>query len=381
MANGSAVTSPQSNNFDLIRLAAALQVAYIHGTGAFGAASGIRYLTSLVSLFPGVPVFFFISGFLISKSFETNPDWRDYARNRCLRIYPALVVCFIVSLGAIWLGGFFTGRDIPPAKFIVWTIAQLTFGQFYNASFMAHAPIWSLNPSLWTITVELQFYVLVPVIYSVLGLARAPRWRSNCMLGAAIALGLLLSEVWTAKNLGIGGGHRWPRISYQLFVPWLYMFLVGIIAQRNCDVLRYWFAGRFIYIVATYGVLATLTSRFLNWGLGDFIQPLLFLGLVLVTFSAAFTVPTLSERLLRKNDVSYGLYIYHRPVMNILLLTGLLAGFAAMSFSLILSIALAYASWSLIEKPALALKRRPLYPHRAVAFKESGGEPVRPVSS
>jgi peptidoglycan/LPS O-acetylase OafA/YrhL len=360
------VTSSHSNNFDLIRLAAALQVAYIHGTGAFGPASGHRHLTTLVSLFPGVPVFFFISGFLISKSFETNPDWRDYARNRGLRIYPALAVCFVLSLTAIALSGFFTGRDVPPAQFCAWIIAQLTFGQFYIPPFIYHPPIWALNGSLWTITVELQFYVLVPVIYTVLGLARAPRRQSNCMLIVALAVCLLVSEAWTAKNPGRGGALG-PQIPPALFLPWVYMFLLGILAQRNCELLRSWFAGRLMYILPTYCVLAALTSRYLHWKLGDSIQPLLFLGLVLVTFSAAFTVPTLSERLLRRNDVSYGLYIYHSPVMNVLVLTGVLAGPAAMTFALTLSIALACASWRVIEKPALAFKRHPLYVHRVRA--------------
>jgi peptidoglycan/LPS O-acetylase OafA/YrhL len=360
------VTSSHSNNFDLIRLAAALQVAYIHGIGAFGMDSSNHHLTTLVSLFPGVPVFFFISGFLISKSFERNPDWRDYARNRCLRIYPALLVCFVISLTAIWLCGFFNGRAVPPLQFCAWVIAQVTFGQFYNPPFIYHPPLWSLNGSLWTICVELQFYLLVPVIYAILGVARAPRWRSNCLLIAAIAVFVFVNQIWTAKNPGMGGALG-PQIPAALFIPWLYMFLVGILAQRNSERLRPLLAGRFVYLLLAYSVFAALTSRYLHWKLGDSIQPLIFLGLVLVTFSAAFTAPTLSERLLRRNDGSYGLYIYHRPVMAVLLLTGALAGFAALLVSLVVSIALAYASWGVIEKPALAFKRHPLYVHRVAA--------------
>ena len=314
-------------------------------------------------MFPGVPVFFFVSGFLISKSFEKNSNWREYARNRALRIYPALVVCFVLSLTAIWLCGWFTDRDVPVGEFIAWIVAQLTVGQFYNPAFISQPPIWALDGSVWTITVELQFYLLVPLMYSYLRLAHIPARRANTILIAATVAFLAISEVWTAKGPGVGGPLG-PQIPAALFVPWFYMFLVGVLFQRNSAVLRRYLAGRFVYVFLAYCALALLASRELDWKLGDSPQPVLFFGLALVTFAAAFSAPTLSERLLRRNDVSYGLYIYHLPVAHVFLLTHMLNGHAAVVAALALSIALAYASWRLIEKPALSLKRHPLYDHR-----------------
>ncbi len=356
------MTSPQNNNFDLIRLAAALQVAYIHSAGQFGTIIGDYPLISLISKFPGVPVFFFISGYLISKSFETNSNWRDYARNRVLRIYPALLVCFAVSLTAIWLCGFFSGRDVPRGEFIAWIAAQVTIGQVYNPPFINQPPIWGLNLSLWTIGVELQFYLLVPLMYSFLGLARIPVRRANLILLCAILAFLAIKEVDFARRSGMHSGFL-PQISEALFIPWFYMFLVGVLFQRNSTVLQRWLAGRFVYVFLAYSALAVFTSHELHWALNDSPQPVLFFGLALVVFSAAFSAPRLSERLLHKNDVSYGLYIYHRPVLNVLALTGVLWGHAGLVTALVTSIALAYASWRLIEKPALTLKRRPLYKH------------------
>lgn len=364
------VVSPQTNNFDLIRLAAALQVAYIHFAGYFGTLSIDRPFPTLVSMFPGVPVFFFISGFLISKSFEKNSNWREYAWNRALRIYPALVVCFALSLTAIWLCGYFKGQDVPRGEFIAWVVAQLTVGQFYNPPFISQPPIWALNGSVWTITVELQFYLLVPLMYAFLGLTRVPTRRSNFILLCAIAAFLAANELWTAKNPGMRGAF-WPQIPPALFVPWFYMFLVGVLFQRNSAVLQRWLSGRFPYVFLAYCVLAVLAYRYLHWRLDASPEPVLFFGLALVTFAAAFSDPTLSERLLRRNDVSYGLYIYHVPVVNVLLLTGVLSARWAVVGALVLSIALAYASWRVVEKPALTLKRHPLYRHRPAALATS----------
>ena len=77
------------NNFDLVRLLAALQVAVVHAlmhlkpTGSF-----VHIARAGLELFPGVPIFFVISGLLISKSYEQSDSIRDYYRNRCLRIFP-----------------------------------------------------------------------------------------------------------------------------------------------------------------------------------------------------------------------------------------------------------------------------------------------------
>ncbi len=53
------------NNFDLIRLCAASQVMLTHATFYFHSQT-LSTLASLLALIPGVPAFFFVSGFLIS---------------------------------------------------------------------------------------------------------------------------------------------------------------------------------------------------------------------------------------------------------------------------------------------------------------------------
>jgi peptidoglycan/LPS O-acetylase OafA/YrhL len=57
-------------------------------------------------------------------------------------------------------------------------------------------------------------------------------------------------------------------------------------------------------------------------------------------------------------------YIYHGPVINFLLATGLAAGWIGFPLAAASTLALSYASWRLVEKPALTLKQHPLYQHR-----------------
>ena len=84
----------RNNNFDLIRLLAALQVLIWHGAVHLDVFDKIYGLLNVLFQLPGVPIFFTISGFLITHSLErSNFQLKKYFQNRALRIYPALWVC------------------------------------------------------------------------------------------------------------------------------------------------------------------------------------------------------------------------------------------------------------------------------------------------
>ena len=72
------------NNFDLIRLVAATEVAVKHGLVHLGLGGG--WLEHF-SVLPGVPVFFLISGFLIFQSYRNSNSLGDFALNRAVRIF------------------------------------------------------------------------------------------------------------------------------------------------------------------------------------------------------------------------------------------------------------------------------------------------------
>ena len=160
------------NNFDLLRLFAAMQVVFNHVVHNMDVTlpailAGIQYY---LYLFPGVPIFFFISGFLISKSYENNDRAAEFAQNRILRLYPGLIICVMLSFLLIFASGY---MGETKAEFMDWTLlflAKTSFLQFYNPDFMRSYGDGVLNGSLWTITVELQFYIMVPVIYALFNL-------------------------------------------------------------------------------------------------------------------------------------------------------------------------------------------------------------------
>jgi peptidoglycan/LPS O-acetylase OafA/YrhL len=85
--------------------------------------------------------------------------------------------------------------------------------------------------------------------------------------------------------------------------------------------------------------------------------------------AVAYSAPWLSSRVLKGNDLSYGLYIYHMPVVNVAVQSGTSGSPLAIAGILATSVALAFGSWKLIERPFLRRKRNAL---RVVTSATSG---------
>ena len=78
--------------------------------------------------------------------------------------------------------------------------------------------------------------------------------------------------------------------------------------------------------------------------------------LAFATIAGAFSYRSLSHRLLNGTDISYGIYIYHSVVINVMVQLGKHTSFWSVRTVYLTSIDLALISWHAIEKPALACK-------------------------
>jgi peptidoglycan/LPS O-acetylase OafA/YrhL len=355
---------PMSNNFDLVRLFAALQVAAVHSLQHLKVTIAWPIFGEILQLFPGVPIFFFVSGFLISRSYDRNPSVGDFTLNRCLRIYPALIVCLVVSIATVISTGYFRSVRVEIAQLAPWVAAQLTFAQFYNPQFMRYYGVGVLNGSVWTICVELQFYVLTPVIHQLCSATCKTKAKVNILILGLIGVFLVVNRSYFAQTLPHGESLAYKILGVS-FIPWFYMFLAGIVVQKNLDFFRAILSGKFTIVLPAYLVFSMLVGIHGGLRLGNEISPFLFTALIATVFAAAFSNEGLSDRLLRRNDISYGVYIYHMPIVNLLLTLGYVGSSKALGIAIAATIALALASWLAVEKPALSLKKHALYSHVA----------------
>lgn len=330
----------RANNFDALRLVAAASVIFSH---SFLIAQGTQDHEPLIVLsgrqsilgLAGVFVFFTISGFLVTQSFEqTGSPWR-YLAKRCLRIFPGLIGALVVSafvlapiVSTMPLAQYLGRPD--PYRYVFWnTLLDLRQHELPHVMFVDNPVGLEVNGSLWTLRFEFEMYLMVLAL-GVLGLLRLP------VLVGVLALGLGCIGV---PALGILGGWGWL----------LSFFAAGMVLYKLRDTLI--FDGR-IALLALVGLIATVKF-------GGFIQMFAIFGGYLVIYLALNPrLPPLNAT--RFGDLSYGIYIYGWPAEAAVIwaLKGHAAWWQVFGLALPLAAALAFLSWHLIERPALSLKPR-----------------------
>jgi peptidoglycan/LPS O-acetylase OafA/YrhL len=357
-SSGTGSSGFSQNNFDLIRLVAAAEVAVRHAVHHIRPESEAGPVFWLLDLIPGVPIFFFLSGFLISRSLERASSLRDYFRNRALRLYPALWACTALSVLIVFACGYMASSGWTPRGLGLWIACQGTAFQFWNPEFFRGFGVGVVNGSLWSVSVEVQFYVAIVATYGILR-RLPPRLFDPGLAVLVVAFGLVAhSRSEIAQGLDLWSGSdlagRLFRVS---FVPWYYMFLLGVLAQRFHTILVPLLVDRVFAVVVVY--LSSLLVEHFVWGLpvGNEISSYLVPCMGCAVLAIAYSRPTLSHSILGRNDVSYGVYIHHMPLVNLALWLGFAGSWVAILAVLLLTVGLALVSWRVVEQPWLSRKR------------------------
>ena len=297
--------------FDLMRLIAALLVVVSHSFPLAGRAPftivGVEDLGAL-----GVSIFFVISGFLVSASYLRDP--RTYLLKRLLRIEPGLIAALTVTV--LILGAISTApiAEYGPkaALYVVSNALFIPTDPGLPGLFAATPVVGVVNGVLWTLRLELAFYVVLLAI-------RADR-RAVLALTAACAV------VWLVMTLATPdwAAERSTRIAFLAARNGL-LFFAGAAIQLFGARIPLWLAGASVLAFPLIGPLALPTAV---------------LGL-----ARPGKLPF---------DLSYGIYIYAFPVQQVLATHGRLT----MLTAILAVLPFATFSWFLVERPALLLKPR-----------------------
>jgi peptidoglycan/LPS O-acetylase OafA/YrhL len=338
-----------SNNFNLIRLVAALQVFTVHLANHLGIEG--PFVTAL-KIVPGVPAFFFISGLLICTAYERTRNRGKFVFfwNRVLRIYPALWICVAISTLMVIASGYLASQHFSVRHFAFWLFGQATMFQFYNPDFMRSFGVGVLNGALWTITVELQFYILTPLLYYLL--------TRRIYLLALLFLCSLALNVYLIYNLD--WNLLYMKLMHVSFVPWVYMYICGFLAAYYRDLLSAFVKKlKTSLLIFSYIVSMLLVGSY-ETNASNSINPISFIllaGCLLKISTIRLPIPSVMWRYFSQHDFSYGIYLYHMPVLNCLIFFDGLSVIGTLVVAYPLVIGLAVLSWFLIERPALGKKR------------------------
>lgn len=340
--------SDHRNNFNMIRLLAALQVLAVHALNHLGFEGPI---VTALKVVPGVPTFFFISGLLICASYERmqHQGLRAFFTNRVLRIYPALWVCVAVSIVAVATTGYLRTQNFSTAHLVLWLLGQSSFLQFYNPEFMRAFGVGVINGALWTVTVELQFYALTPLLFFLMVGHRG--WLVLVFV-ASLALNVYLRHYLDWGLLGV-------KLVYVSFLPWIYIFLLGFVAARYRDLAEQlkqrlrlrWLIPAYVLSMILVGPYEVNATNAINP-----ISVAVLAACLLKLSTARLPVPERLTRFVARQDFSYGLYLYHMPVLNLVIYIGWFTAPGNLVTAFVGSVLAATVSWYLVEKPALRHK-------------------------
>jgi peptidoglycan/LPS O-acetylase OafA/YrhL len=345
--------SRNGNNFDLVRLLAAIAVVYGHSymvqmsDGSVDGALAALGFDGFGAF--GVYAFFLLSGMLVTASFDRQQSAPRFVALRIARIWPAVAGGSLVTIFVI--GPLFT--TLPLREYFA---SGMTWANLDNFSTIVLKAGWVVpgvfehNPfvndvcaPLWTLPLEVRCYLIVLLT----GLAGLLSSRWGVVLAVALGVAAFALRLHLSPHLEIGlrdfsekpGGYSfWPE-------PF---FFVGM--------LLYGWRER----IAIHGLVAVgLVMVFLVFRDTAGAQPLFYLAFVYGVLWIG-TTPLL-RRFVPRNDYSYGIYLYGFMMQQCLAniaphLHHLTAALVAAPF-ILLSAAL---SWRFVERPVLVWCRRRL---------------------
>jgi len=350
----------RGNNFDLLRLVFAGAVLLWHGYD-LSKNPALAPLSQIFSPELAIKAFFVVSGYLVVMSCERSSSLASYTAKRLRRIYPAYItVVLLCALGGVLLTTETPG-DYFSAQWVRYVLANAVFLNFLAPNLpglFAANPWTEVNGALWTLKIEVMFYMAVPVI-----MLLCRRWGSIPVLAGLFVLSLCYSLA-----LGALAEHSgrlfWAQLQRQMPGQLTY-FLVGAALYLYRDQVQ----GRWPVLLLVAAVAYALTAFVdLPW-VRALCEPL-WLGISVVFCAVA--LPFVGN-FARFGDLSYGIYIIHFPVIQVAVAWGFFAASPWLAFSgcVAVTLVLACASWHLVEKPFL--NRRS---HYRMAEAATAGAPV-----
>jgi peptidoglycan/LPS O-acetylase OafA/YrhL len=207
------------------------------------------------------------------------------------------------------------------------------------------------NGSLWTISIEIQFYLLIFIVYMLLN-------KYKKLLIVIFSTFIILNIVNAIFNEKITIFQKLFNVS---FLPWLYMFLWGCYLESNKKLQKKIISYN-IFIIIFILIILNYYSAQLNIfrGKTNALNPVEFFFLSIIIFKIAYIKIRIPENFLNKNDISYGVYLYHMPIVNFFIYKNLKETYSVLVLCLILTLSFALISWKIIEKPFLSLKKTSL---------------------
>ncbi|MEE9347968.1 MAG: acyltransferase [Robiginitomaculum sp.] len=331
------------NFFTPLRIIMAIMVVFGHAAVVLAGNSDVepRLFLEYTPSYTAVNAFFIVSGFLVTKSMMYRKDLAAYSAARILRIFPALlihvlIVTLVVGLlfTTLSIGQYFTHPDVflQPLKVLSFYETDMELpGAFANN------PESIGSAALWTLRYEVLAYIATAIAFA-LGLLNR-RWKIAaqyivCAIAYPLALRTGLYDALPATGQAL------------LRFGMAYGLGAAIYAYREQIKVH------LLAIPALFGLAYLLKGQ-------PEVEIVFNLAIAMTVFWLAYVKAPKLNFLQKFSDVSYGIYIYHWAILQcIVALNPAINSLPLTLITIAISTIIAWLSWVIIEKPALASKAR-----------------------
>lgn len=322
------------NCFDFLRFFFAFNILLAH-LSELSQSNSLSFLSFFSNSNIAVKGFFVISGFLVAKSFVTTPSLKKYFFKRAKRILPAYIV--VVLCATVFLV-FFSNynyleyfSDFSVYKYLGWNLVFLNFMHPCLPGVFENNLLCAVNGSLWTLKVEEGFYVILPLIFYIIKKFKKP----VLILGILYVFSILYWFVMDSY-------FEKPLLAKQL-PGYLSYFIVGIFLFLN-----FAFVMRNKKQILAISILVLIGCNFSNFKI-DICYPAVFGTIVII---AAYSLSFLNN-FGKYGDFTYGLYIYHFPIIQVFRHCNLFERYNPILMAIIgilITLLFAVISWFIVEK-------------------------------
>ena len=330
-----------TNRYDLLRFvfAAIVLACHVIVLPGFGISREMEHFFLETVGKVAIQGFFVISGALVLGSLERSSSVASYAVKRVRRLYPAYVAIVLTcTIVALLLVPAVRQDLVTTAKYVGFNLVFLNFLQPDLPGVFEGQRFTAVNGALWTVKVEVMFYMVLPVLFWIMN--RIGKFRF-----VLLALIYLAAEAWRI-------GLEWYGLSNQLGVilqlsrqlpGQMSFFVAGMVLWEFRDLARKRWA--IFGLVGVLGLALSYVSVF---------EPIRAAALTsLIAAIALSPGPELNAA--RFGDFSYGMYGAHFPITQTVIALGifqtsLIAGYA---LSVLAAMVAAILLWYIVEKPFL----------------------------
>jgi peptidoglycan/LPS O-acetylase OafA/YrhL len=330
--------------FDAQRLGLSVWVFTIHALyicrGAEGALQFAANPLHRIVLTPVLPMFFLVSGYLVTGSAMRTKSVSTFLLFRVFRIVPALLV--EVTLSALVLGPWLTEKTLSEyfsdRLFYKYFLNILGSAHFLLPGLFVKNPFAFVNVNLWTLKPEFYCYIFM----SIMMLSRIIFSRKKLSI-------VFIAAVFVSFAYEFRGGQMYNFLGVVNWKILIVAFVIGCVGYHWNDRI----------VISSWNALIALLVA----GAALMYPPMIIVALFPLTYIVIYIgmQKIYLPYFLRNGDYSYGIYLFGFPVQQTLvhfLPLEYRHGLNILVLGLPLTLLFAMFSWHLIEKPTLRLKNR-----------------------